>query len=591
MPRIWRFTPHDEPRVRHLAAALGVSPLTAQVLIARGLVEPAAAKVFLSGTLHDLYPPESLPGVLEAAERIAAAAKAGRRITIYGDYDVDGVTSVTLLWHCLTLLKAKVDYYIPSRLDEGYGLNCDAIRKLHAEDPTRLLVSVDCGICSVEEAALARELGLELIITDHHSLGTSLPAAATLVHPRLPGSTYPFGELCGAGVAFKLAWAVCKVMHDGQSASPRMRDFLTDAIGLAALGTIADCVPLRDENRLIVRYGLRAIATRSGPGLKALMLVSGIDPKRAPDAEAIGYRLAPRINAAGRLGQAALAVELLTTDKQDRARTLAEYLDKLNKERQQVERRMLKEAKELVESHPGGADAPALVLASHEWHPGVVGIVAGRVAEHFQKPAVLIGLDRSTNCGQGSARSFANFDLHAGLSFCSDLLIGCGGHQAAAGLRVDASKIDAFREKFLGYVTEHHSPTQADYEIAVDAEVRLADVTAAAIRELDSLGPFGQQNPRPAFVATNVELAGPPKTMGEGNRHLSLLVRQHSGSPMRAVAFGRSEWAEPIADAGPLSLHFVAEINRWNGNERVELRLTDWRGADSPVAPRRESRH
>ena len=578
MPRTWRFTPHDEPRVRRLAAALGVAPLTAQVLIARGLDEPTAAKVFLSGTLHDLYPPESLPGVNEAAERIAAAAKAGRRITIYGDYDVDGVTSVSLLWHCLTLLKANVDYYIPSRLDEGYGLNCDAIRKLHAEDPTRLLVSVDCGICSVEEACLATELGLELIITDHHSLGESLPAAATLVHPRLPGSTYPFAELCGVGVAFKLAWAVCKVMHDGQSASPRMRDFLTDAIGLAAIGTIADCVPLRDENRLIVRYGLRAIATRSCPGLKALMMVSGIDLKRAPDAEAIGYRLAPRINAAGRLGQAALAVELLTTDKPDRARTLAEYLDTLNKERQQVERRMLKEAKELVETHPGGADAPALVLASHEWHPGVVGIVAGRVAEHFQKPAVLIGLDRATNCGQGSARSFANFDLHAGLSFCSDLLIGCGGHKAAAGLRVDGSKLDAFREKFLAYVAEHHAPTESDYELAVDAEVRLADVTAAAIRELETLGPFGQQNPRPAFVATNVELAGPPRTMGEGNRHLSLLVRQHAGSPLRAVAFGRSEWAEPIAGAGPLSLHFVAEINRWNGNERVELRLTDWRG-------------
>ncbi|MDQ3332922.1 MAG: single-stranded-DNA-specific exonuclease RecJ [Planctomycetota bacterium] len=579
MPRVWRFIPHDEPRVRRLSAALGVAPLTAQVLIARGLDEPAAAKVFLSGTLHDLYPPESLPGVIEAAERISTAAKAGRRITIYGDYDVDGVTSVSLLWHCLTLLKAKVDYYIPSRLDEGYGLNCDAIRKLHAEDPSRLLVSVDCGICSVDEAALAKELGLELIITDHHSFGPTLPDAATLVHPRLPGSTYPFGELCGAGVAFKLAWAICKVMHDGRSASPRMRDFLTDAIGLAALGTVADCVPLRDENRLIVRYGLRAISTRSGPGLKALMLASGIDPKRPADAEAIGFRLAPRINAAGRLGQAGLAVELLTTDKPERAQTLADYLDTLNKERQQVERRMLKEAKELVESHPGGADAAALVLASHDWHPGVVGIVAGRVAEHYQKPAVLIGLDRTTSCGQGSARSFAGFDLHTALMACGQHLIGCGGHKAAAGLRIEASKVDTFREMFCAYVAEHYQPTESDYELLVDAEVRLADVTAAAIRELDTLGPFGQQNPRPSFVATNVELAGPPKTMGEGNRHLALLVRQHSGSPLRAVAFGRSEWAAPMADAGPLSLHFVAEINRWNGNERVELRLTDWQGA------------
>lgn len=576
MPKVWRFTPHDEARVRRLSAALGVAPLTAQVLIARGLHDPAAAKTFLSGTLHDLHPPELLPGASEAADRIATAVRGGRRITIYGDYDVDGVTAVALLWHCLTLLKAKVDYYIPSRVEEGYGLNCDAVRKLHAEDPARLVVSVDCGVCSVEEAAIAKELGLELVVTDHHTVGPELPAAVGLVHPRLPGTDYPFGDLCGVGVAFKLAWAVCKRLHDGQSASPRMRDFLTEAVGLAAIGTVADCVPLRGENRLIVRYGLRSLATRSGPGLRALLVASGIDPSRVPDADAIGYRLGPRINAAGRLGQARLAVELLTTDDAERARGLADYLDKLNKERQTVERRMLKEAKDLVEAHPEWAEDPALVLAHYDWHPGVVGIVAGRLAEHYQRPAVLIGLDRSTRRGQGSARSFAGFDLHASLTACGAHLIGCGGHKAAAGLKIDAANVDPFREAFVAYVKEHHEPGDSAYELAVDAEVRLADVTAAAVRELDVLGPFGQENPRPAFVATNVDLAGPPRTMGEGNRHLALLVRQHDGPPLRAVAFGRSEWAGSIASAGPLSLHFTAEINHWNGQERVELRLTDW---------------
>ncbi|MGC1276541.1 MAG: single-stranded-DNA-specific exonuclease RecJ [Planctomycetaceae bacterium] len=577
MPKTWRFTPHDEARVRRLAGALNIAPLTAQVLIARGLDEPAAAKTFLSGTLHDLHPPELLPGVDAAAARIADAVRADRRITIYGDYDVDGVTSVSLLWHCLTLLKGKVDYYIPRRLEEGYGLNCDAIRKLHGEDPDRLVVSVDCGVCSVEEAALAKELGLELIVTDHHTLGPELPEAACIVHPRLPGTDYPFGDLCGVGVAFKLAWAVCKTLHDGQHTSPRMRDFLTEAVGLAAIGTIADCVPLRDENRLIVRYGLRALVTRCGPGLKALMVASGIDPARVPDAEAIAFRLGPRINAAGRLGQAGLAVELLTTDKPDRAKILAEYLDGLNKERQQVERRMVKEAKELVESHPEWSDAPALVLAHHEWHQGVVGIVAGRVAEHFQRPAVLISLDRTTRRGQGSARSFAGCDLHTALAACEQHLSTYGGHKAAAGLRIDEAHLDAFREAFCAYVAEHHEPEESAFELTVDAEVRLADVTAAAIRELDLLGPFGQENPRPAFVATNVELAGPPRTMGDGNRHLSLSVRQHRGSPLRAVAFGRSEWADPMANhSGLFSLHFTAEINRWNGRVSVELRLVDW---------------
>jgi single-stranded-DNA-specific exonuclease len=585
MPKVWRFTPHDEARVRRLSAALGIAPLTAQVLIARGLHEPAAAKTFLSGTLHDLHPPELLPGAAEAADRIASAVRAGRRITIYGDYDVDGVTAVALLWHCLTLLKAKVDYYIPSRFEEGYGLNCEAIRKLHAEDPGRLVVSVDCGVCSVEEAAVAKELGLELVVTDHHTIGPELPAVAGLVHPRLPGTDYPFGELCGVGVAFKLAWAVCKRLHDGQSASPRMRDFLTEAVGLAAIGTVADCVPLREENRLIVRYGLRSLATRSGPGLRALMVAAGIDPSRVPDAEAIGYRLGPRINAAGRLGQARLAVELLTTDDPERARSLADYLDKLNKERQTVERRMVKEAKELVEAHPEWADDPALVLGHYDWHPGVVGIVAGRIAEHYQRPAVLISLDRTTRRGQGSARSFAGFDLHSALVACGAHLIGCGGHKAAAGLKIDAANIDAFREAFVAYAAEHHEPEESAYELNVDAEVRLADVTPAAVRELDSLGPFGQENPRPAFVATNVELAGPPRTMGEGNRHLALSVRQHGGASLRAVAFGRSEWAEGIAASGPLSLHFTAEINRWNGQERVELRLTDWQ-AEAVAAAR-----
>ena len=576
MPRTWRFLPHDAGRIQRLASSLSVSPLTAQVLIARGLDDLKLAKTFLSGTLHDLHAPEELPDIPGAVDRMARAIRDKRRITIYGDYDADGVTSVALLWHCLQLLGANVDYYIPSRLEEGYGLNPEAIRKLHQEDPQRLLISVDCGISSIEEAALARELGLELIITDHHTISSELPDAATLVHPRLPGGGYPFGELCGVGIAFKLAWALCKVMHDGQVASPRMRDFLTDAIGLAAIGTITDCVPLRDENRLIVRYGLRALATRSGPGMKALLGISGIQVGRVPDSDEIGFRLGPRINAAGRLGQAKMAVELLTTDDPKRATSLAEFLDRLNKDRQVVERRTVKEAKELVDANPRWRDANSLVLAKHDWHPGVVGIVAGRIAEHFERPAVMIAIDRETGQGQGSARSFAGFDLHRGLMACADHLIGCGGHKAAAGLRVEEAKINDFREAFESFISTHHEPDDDAFVLNVDAEVRLDDITASALRQLDQLGPFGQENPRPAFVATRVVMAAPPRTMGEGGRHLSLNVRQGTGQTLRTVAFGRSEWAEPIAECDKIDICFTAEINRWNGLERVELRLTDW---------------
>ena len=574
MPKVWRFTPHDAALVRQLSAAAGVAPLTAQVLISRGVTTAAQVATFLGGTLNDLHPPEQLPGVSAAAERLAAAAKAGRRITIYGDYDVDGVTGTSILWHCLKLLGANVDFYIPCRMEEGYGLNTEAIRTLHAADPARLVVSVDCGICSVEEAAVAQQLGLELVITDHHQFGAELPAAACLVHPRLPGGNYPFGELCGAGVAFKLAWAVCQRMHDGQTASKKMRDFLTDAVALAALGTVADLVPLRDENRLIVRYGLRALVTRSGPGLKALLAISKVDPATI-DAEQVAFRVGPRINAAGRLGQASLAVELLTTDKPERAAQLAEYLDDLNKERQTVERRTFKEAKALVEGREEWRTAPALVLASAEWHPGVVGIVASRIAEHYEKPAVLVTLDKSGR-GQGSGRSFAGLDLHAALTACSEHLLTFGGHRAAAGVRIAADRLDLFRAALCAYAAAHHEPDAAAFELNVDAEVRLADVTARAIKELDRLGPFGMGNRRPAFVATGVELAAPPKTMGEGGRHLAVTLRQHRAS-LRAVAFGRSDWADALAaQTGTISVHFTAEINRWQNREQVELRLSDW---------------
>ncbi|MFN0050844.1 MAG: single-stranded-DNA-specific exonuclease RecJ [Planctomycetales bacterium] len=569
----------DEAEVKHLAAHLRVSPVLAQVLAARGFVSPEAAGAFLDAGLMELHEPELLPGVSAAADRIVAALQAGRRITIYGDYDVDGVTATSLLWHCLKLAGGKVDYYVPLRLEEGYGLNCAALRQLHENDPSSLVVTVDCGIVSVEEAALARELGLELIITDHHELGPRLPEADGLVHPRLPGSTYPFGDLCGVGVAFKLAWAICARLGDGRKASPRMREFLKAAVGLAAIGTVADVVPLLGENRVLVRFGLQSLRERASPGLKALLQRTDLLSKATLDAEDIGFTIAPRINAAGRLGQARLAVELLTTDNVERAETLATYLEEQNKARQTVDKRIFKQARELLESHPDWLRQPALVLDSGDWHAGVIGIVAGRIAEHFQKPSIMIAVNHQEQSGQGSARSFAGFDLHAGLTACGEHLLTFGGHQAAAGLRIAADRIAPFREAFCRYVAEHHTVTAADLELAVDAEVRLADLTLRAVTELDRLGPFGRDNPRPVLASSRVELVEPPRKMGEGERHLSLRVR-HYGKVLRAVAFGKGEWAEPIAAVGgPISISFAPTINRFRGQENVELRLLDWNPA------------
>ena len=575
MPRTWRFLAHDPSRVRQLSSDLCVSPLVAQVLIARGLGEQAGE--FLNARLTGLHDPELLPGVAEAADRIVSAIRSQRRITIYGDYDVDGVTATALLWHCIQLAGGRVDFYIPSRLEEGYGLNCDALRQLHQEDPQRLLVSVDCGIGSIAEAALARELGLELIVTDHHQFGAALPDASCLVHPRLPGTNYPFGELCGVGVALKVAWGVCQRLGDGKKASPRMRSFLMGAVGLAAIGTVADVVPLRGENRLLVKYGLKSLIEQATPGLKALLKVAQLDERSLIDSDDIAFAVAPRINAAGRLGQARLAVELLTTENAERAAALASYLDQLNKSRRTVEQRIFKEARELMASRPEWHDAPAVILAGDDWHPGVIGIVASRVAEHFARPAILIAVNQQTAIGQGSGRSHGGFDLHAGLSACGTHLVSYGGHQAAAGLRIAGDRIEAFRHDFCRYVGENHAPAAGETDLRIDAEVRLCDVTSHAVKELDRLSPFGHQNPRPVFAASRVELAEPPKKMGEGERHLSLRVRHHN-TTLRAVAFTRADWAEPIAGLrGPFSISFAPRINRFRGNESVELQLIDWR--------------
>jgi len=581
MPKEWRFSPFDQASVQSLAGRLNVSPVLAQILAARGLDCPVRAGAFLDARLTELHDPERLPGAAAAADRIVDALKQNRRITIYGDYDVDGVTATSLLWHCLKLAGGNVEYYVPHRLEEGYGLNCEALAKLHERDPQMLVATVDCGISSVREAALARELGLELIVTDHHEMGPQLPDAAALVHPRLPGSTYPFAELCGAGVAFKLAWAVCARLGDGKKASPRMREFLLSAVGLAAIGTVADVVPLLDENRVLVRFGLKSLCERSSPGLKALLRVTGLAEKTALTAEDIGFGIAPRINAAGRLGQARLAVELLTTESPERAAMLAAYLEEQNKARQTVERRMFKQAKELVAAHPEWFDHAALVLEHHDWHAGVIGIVASRVAEQFQKPAVLIALAAPDQPGHGSARTFGRVDLHAALSACADDLITFGGHRAAAGLRISADRIPQFREAFCGFAAENQRVDAGDLQLQIDAEVRLADLTLRAVAELERLGPFGRANPRPVLASSRVELAEPPKKMGEGERHLDLRVR-HYGKVMRAIAFGRSEWADEIAAVnGPFSISFAAGINRFRGQQNVELQLVDWQRAPS----------
>src|SRR3954454_21419628 len=376
----WKLRPSDPARIAVFAREAGVPPLVAQVLLNRGIDDAATASRFVQARLNSLHDPELLPGVVEAAERVIRAIRNHEKIVIYGDYDVDGVCGTSVLWACLKLAGARhVFYYIPHRVEEGYGVNVEALRKLAKTHGKPLVVTVDCGISAVAEAVLARELGIELIVTDHHTIGADLPAAAVLVHPRLPGSTYPCGDLCGAGVAFKLAWQICKSFGDGKKASPHLRDYLVRSLGLVAMATVADVVPLSGENRILVRHGLAGILGSPTGGLRALMEGAGCLDKSRLTTGMVGFGLAPRINAAGRLERAMRAVEMLTTEDPVLAIAIAQELDLVNSRRQEIEREIVQQAQEMIRAEGGSKDRGAIVLGRKGWHPGVIGIVASRL--------------------------------------------------------------------------------------------------------------------------------------------------------------------------------------------------------------------
>lgn len=580
MPKRWRIASHDPARVAALQNAAGIPSVVAQLLIGRGICDVDGARRFLDVKLSGLRDPEELPGAVRAAELIHQAVGAGRRITVYGDYDADGITASAILLLCLKLLGAKADSYIPNRIDEGYGLNHDALRTIAAQGGD-VVVTVDCGVASVAEAKTARDLGLTLIITDHHRSSDQLPDVAAIVHPGLPGSTYPFPGLCGAAVSLKLAWALCQQASEAKRVSEAMRTFLMRAVGLAAIGTVADVVPLIDENRILVRHGLNCLRHFPTLGITSLEKVTGLDKKPQLDCEDLGFTIGPRLNAAGRLGQAPLALELLTTDSPERALKLAEFIHGLNEQRQTLERSVYKAANKLAHETCNPLTTPALVLAGRGWHPGVIGIVAGRLAEHYHRPTILISLDElGAKPGMGSGRSAGGFDLHAGLAACSQHLVCHGGHQAAAGLTINESAIEPFRRDFCAHAERIISQEERIAELFVDAETPLTALTFQTVRQIESLAPFGHGNERPMLCTSDVRLTEPPRRIGSTGHHLSLRLEQH-GVALRAVAFGGGDWEQDLnAAIGPLSVAFKPIINNFRGRVTVEMQLADWRAAE-----------
>jgi single-stranded-DNA-specific exonuclease len=582
MAKRWRIRPHDPVSIAALEREANVSVVVAQLLIARNICDAQQAHEFLNPKLTGLREPDLLPGVAEAADRLMHAIRGQRPIVIYGDYDADGITGTALLVECLTLLGAKVSYYVPHRIDEGYGLNDDALGTLGARGAA-VVVTVDCGIASLASAETAGRLGLELIVTDHHEFADRLPAAAAIVHPRLPGTAYPFAGLSGSGVAFKLAWAVCQRANDSKKVSPRMRDFLVKAVGLAAIGTVADVVPLVDENRILVRHGLVSLAHDVGLGLQRLKKLTGLDAKSCLECDDIGFTLAPRLNAAGRLGQAQLAVELLTTTSTERAAALAEYLHELNSSRESLERSVYLAAAKLAQDLFDPDNDAAIVLAGRDWHPGVIGIVAGRLAEKYHRPVVMIALDGlGVKPGIGSARGVPGFNVHEALASCADHLMSHGGHAAAGGLRIEEQRVEAFREDFCQVAAGIIREEDRVAELWIDSETPLSSLTLHTVEQIEQLAPFGQGNHRPLLAASGVRLAEPPKRIGGGARHLSLRLVQH-GVKLRGVAFGGGDWAVELgATEGPLSLAFRPVINSFQGRRTVELHVVDWR-CDEPA--------
>lgn len=548
-----------------------VPPIVAHLLINRGLSKDEPAEGFLSPKLRDLHPPEQLPGAAAAAVKIVDAIRANARIVLYGDYDVDGTTGLAILWHTLSRAGADVSFYVPHRVEEGYGVNLDAVRQLVA-DGARMIITIDCGITAVEAAEEIAAAGAQFIITDHHTAHATIPRADVIVHPTV-GGTCPNPNLAGAGVAFKLAWAIGQRLSDSDRVGPEFRDLLVEMLPLAALGTIADVVPLIGENRIIAKHGLQGLANTALPGLRALKESAGLRGDRISGYD-VGFKLAPRINAAGRMGHARLAVELLTRAGEDRAREIALYLEEHNRARQATERKITRQAVEMVEREDLAGDARrAIVLASEGWHAGVIGIVAARLVDRYHRPAVMIAL--ADGKGQGSARSIRHFDLSAALAACSEHLLSHGGHAMAAGLRIDGDRVEQFAKAFVKIANNRLTGDDLVEKLRLDAQVALDELTLPTAEAIVGLGPFGVGNPRPKLATDWVELANEPRCVGKRQEHLQASFRR-DGVSIRAIGFGMGSRIESLKQHRRCRVAFEPVINEFNGRRTVEMQIMDF---------------
>src|SRR5580765_1259371 len=561
----WTTLACDDAAAVRLSEALHIAPIVAKLLCQRGISDPELAARFLNPTLDQLHDPMALADMKPAVERIMRAIANRERIAIHGDYDVDGVTSTVILRRALELLGADVIHFIPDRLKDGYGLQPAAIDRLHAER-VALIISVDCGIRGADAARRARELGVDLIITDHHEPDTALPPAFAVINPKRADCHYPDKYLAGVGVALKLVQALCR--------ESQRESWLPGFIKVAAIGTLADVVPLVGENRVIAKVGLDLLT--KGPhkvGLRALLDISGLSGKII-DSYHISFQLAPRVNAAGRMSTPDIATRLLLASDEalaEEVRQLAMQLDSENVRRQEEEAEILSAARKIVTSDPDVGARSILVVAGDGWHRGVIGIVASKLVDSFHRPAIVLSVEDGV--AQGSCRSISKFDMLGALERCAPMLIRFGGHKQAAGLALDAARIREFRAAVNAVADETLGPDDLMPRLKIDSDLTFRDISGPVAAGVVSLAPFGAGNPRPVFAARGVEIIDGPRKLKE--RHLKMALKQ-DGRVFRAVAWRAAERHDYLTEhRAAIDVAYSLEQNQYNGETYLELTLSD----------------
>lgn len=577
-PARW-YVDTPNPSLQHaLATDTRLPAMLCQLLINRGITSADAVQAFLSPSLHDLPDPFLLHGMQRAVQRLLTALQDNESIAIYGDYDVDGATATSLLIMFFRELGRQVPYHIPDRSGEGYGLNATAIEQLAKRD-VRVLLTVDCGVTAVDEIAVARRLGIDVIITDHHQPPDVLPDAWALLNPHQPACHYPNKDLCGVGVAFKLITALRAALRQASWFTAPLPN-LKRHLDLVTLGTIADVTPLQGENRILVYHGLQELTQTHKPGLQALRRISQREGKPATAGE-VGFQLAPRLNASGRLASARDSVSLLTAVDPTDAEQLAQRLDAVNQQRRALQQSIETTVHERIMRHYDGQPPAAIVLAAPDWHHGVVGIVAAKIAEAYHRPTFLLQIEGDT--ARGSGRSIPNFDLYQGLRHCARWLKRFGGHQYAAGLSLPAAHLPYLQEAFIRFAEERLRPEDLYPILRLDAVVTLSDITLQLMEQLAHFAPHGPGNPTPVFCARAVRIASSPRQLGQHNQHIRFQATQH-GVTRNVIAFNMADQVLSLAHAAAVDIAFTPTINTWQGRYEVELQLRAIRSDAVPEA-------